>query len=259
MAVRTKPQLRADIDQKLADNTEGDISAQDVHDVSTDIVDSASFASGVTQAKVDEAIATHTSDDDAHHAPPDISALATDAALTTHEGVAGAHHAKYTDAEADARVAMWARVNSPSGVAPVARLGSGTPGATNFLRGDGTWEAPAVETRSELFNATQAVTGNLALLAGDIVCPQTGDLEIYAESQTGDRRGGVAHIRMPAARLYAAQDAIGTADSPSDTGQRTLGVGANRLISFSAESNDHYLTVAAQSVGTYLIRVIHVS
>ena len=42
----------------------------------------------------------------------------------------------------DARVAPWARHNSPSGTAPVARLGTGTPSDLLFLRGDGTWANP---------------------------------------------------------------------------------------------------------------------
>ena len=43
MAVKTKAELQAEIDQKLADNVQGDISAQDVREVATDLTDSASF------------------------------------------------------------------------------------------------------------------------------------------------------------------------------------------------------------------------
>ena len=63
MAVRTKAQLQAEIDAKLADNIQGDISAQDVREVSENIVDSASFdlaarhnpATGGTGVQVDNA------------------------------------------------------------------------------------------------------------------------------------------------------------------------------------------------------------
>ena len=43
---------------------------------------------------------------------------------------------------ADPRVATWARAVSPSGTAPVARLGTGSATASVFLRGDGTWAVP---------------------------------------------------------------------------------------------------------------------
>ena len=43
MAVRTKAELQAEIDAKLADNEQGDISAQDVREVAEDLTDSASF------------------------------------------------------------------------------------------------------------------------------------------------------------------------------------------------------------------------
>ena len=42
----------------------------------------------------------------------------------------------------DARVAIWARHNSPSGTAPPARLGTGTASTGVFLRGDGAWVVP---------------------------------------------------------------------------------------------------------------------
>ena len=42
----------------------------------------------------------------------------------------------------DARVATWARHNSPSGTAPPARLGTGPASTGVFLRGDGAWVVP---------------------------------------------------------------------------------------------------------------------
>ena len=48
-----------------------------------------------------------------------------------------------TNDEIEGRVATWALRVSPDGIAPVARLGGGTPSASNFLRGDGSWAIPA--------------------------------------------------------------------------------------------------------------------
>ena len=40
-------------------------------------------------------------------------------------------------------VASWAQATGGTGTAPVARLGTGSPSATTFLRGDGSWQTPA--------------------------------------------------------------------------------------------------------------------
>ena len=114
------------------------------------------------------------------------------------------------------------------------------------------------ETRTVLHEAVMNMTASLAKLPGDIVCPQVGDLEIYMESQSGDRQGAVAHVRLPAARMYAAQDAVGQGRAQSDSGQRHFAVGANRETVMSAEATDHHLTAAAQSIGNYYIRVVHI-
>ena len=46
-------------------------------------------------------------------------------------------------------VASWAQANDATGTAPVARLGTGSPSTTTFLRGDGTWQAPGGLTQSQ--------------------------------------------------------------------------------------------------------------
>ena len=115
------------------------------------------------------------------------------------------------------------------------------------------------ETRTVIHEAVMNVTANLAKLPGDIVCPEVGMIEYYFESQSGDRQGAIATGRIPAARLYAAQDAIGQGLAQSDSGQRKFSLGANRRVGMSAEATNHFLTVGAQSVGNYLIIITHIT
>ena len=49
----------------------------------------------------------------------------------------------------DARIAPWARLFNPSGIAPSIRLGSGTASTATFLRGDGQWAAPPLADPSQ--------------------------------------------------------------------------------------------------------------
>ena len=49
----------------------------------------------------------------------------------------------------DARIAPWARLFNPSGIAPSVRLGSGTASTATFLRGDGQWAAPPLADPSQ--------------------------------------------------------------------------------------------------------------
>ena len=55
----------------------------------------------------------------------------------------------------DARVATWARHNSPSGTAPPARLGTGSASTGVFLRGDGAWVAPPASAGGGGLSTTQ--------------------------------------------------------------------------------------------------------
>ena len=46
-------------------------------------------------------------------------------------------------------VAPWAQAVGGTGTAPVARLGTGSPSSTTFLRGDGSWQPPSGLTQSQ--------------------------------------------------------------------------------------------------------------
>ena len=55
MAVRTKDQIATDIAAKLADNTDGDISAQDLREVATDLNDTLDTKTGAPSAATEDA------------------------------------------------------------------------------------------------------------------------------------------------------------------------------------------------------------
>jgi hypothetical protein len=84
-----------------------------------------------------------------------------------------------------------------AGIVPVARLGSGSPGVDNFLRGDGTWATPA-GSGDVTSNTASSVDSELALFSGTtgkIVKRGTGTgiplltagvVSVLATSGTGD-------------------------------------------------------------------------
>ena len=53
-----------------------------------------------------------------------------------------------------------------------------------------------------------AIGGSTGLIAGNVVCPETGGLEFYFEGLTGTRQGGVAYARIPAERVRGAVSAV---------------------------------------------------
>ena len=51
---------------------------------------------------------------------------------------------------------------------------------------------------------TAAIGTSTGLITGNVVCPETGELEFYFEGLTGTRQGGIAYARIPVARIRGA-------------------------------------------------------
>ena len=60
---------------------------------------------------------------------------------------------------------------------------------------------------------TAAIGSSSGLIAGNVVCPATGEIEVYADQVTGTRQGAVAYARIPAARIRGAVSALNAAYS----------------------------------------------
>ena len=61
--------------------------------------------------------------------------------------------------------------------------------------------APAGGGPTVLFDGAFVASTEHGEITGDIVCPETGDVELYARSTSGDRPGWAGYIKMPAADL----------------------------------------------------------
>ena len=105
--------------------------------------------------------------------------------------------------------------------------------------------------------ATAAIGAATGLIAGSVVCPETGDLEFYFEGLTGTRRGGVAYARIPAARIRAAESALNVAYSNDSATMLAIPHGANRGIGVAVQATTNYLMLSAQAPGNFYIRVAH--
>ena len=116
-----------------------------------------------------------------------------------------------------------------------------------FLR-----STPLVEIDSQQF--TNAVWSNLQRDGADVVCPTTGQIEIFMHSKSGMRDNSVAYAKIPAAELRA---------TPTD-GEMQVALGANRWLGIRTSSLlDQEIQVKGQdgqaSVdGNYSVRMSHI-
>ena len=109
-----------------------------------------------------------------------------------------------------------------------------------------------------LYEASTAAIGTATgLIAGNVVCPETGALEFYFQGLTGTRRGGVAYARIPVARIRGAVSALDAAYSNDNVNLLAIPHGANRGIGIAVQTNTNYLMLSAQAPGNFYIRVAH--
>ena len=106
--------------------------------------------------------------------------------------------------------------------------------------------------------ATAAIGGSTGLIAGNVVCPETGALEFYFQGLTGTRQGGVAYARIPVARIRGAVSALDAAYSNDNVNLLAIPHGANRGIGIAVQTNTNYLMLSAQAPGNFYIRVAHI-
>ena len=105
---------------------------------------------------------------------------------------------------------------------------------------------------------TAAIDGSTGLITGNVVCPETGDLEFYFEGLTGMRQGGVAYARVPAARIRGAVSALTTAYNNDNVNVLVIAHGANRGIGIAVQATTNYMMLNAQAPGNHYIRISHI-
>ena len=114
-----------------------------------------------------------------------------------------------------------------------------------------------------LFEGTMTLGAASAKITGDIVCPQTGHLNIYLEAMGGNRSNSSGYLSVPAARVYAADAAVGSTYASNGTTNNILAIalGANRAAHISANDTDHHLALGSPDGGSgaiYYIRITYV-
>ena len=107
--------------------------------------------------------------------------------------------------------------------------------------------------------ASVAIGASTGLIAGDVFCPETGDLEFYFEGLTGTRQGGVAYARIPAERIRGAVSALDAAYSNDTTDMLLISHGANRGIGVSVQATTNYMILSAQAPGNFYVRIVHIA
>ena len=108
-----------------------------------------------------------------------------------------------------------------------------------------------------LYEATAAIGTASGLIAGNVVCPETGALEFYFEGLTGTRQGGVAYAQIPVARIRGAVSALAATYSNDNANLLAIPHGANRGVGVAVQATTNFLMLSAQAPGDFYIRVAH--
>ncbi len=86
-----------------------------------------------------------------------------------------------------------------AGVAPVANLGSGSPDATKYLRGDGSWQVPAIAGAGVVeINYTKELTANITPATANT----SGEITLYTYSVPSNTLGTNKALRVTVAGTY---------------------------------------------------------
>ena len=210
------------------------------------------------------AAAAAQADIDAHEATPhntDTVARSTarnarttaeqaQAGLEAHEASTHNHDAGARTAAANAQSAIEDHERTPHNMDTVARNAAAAAQSAA--------EAAAAGRPTVLYEAaTAAIGGSTALIAGNVVCPETGELEFYFEGLTGSRQGGVAYARIPAARLRGAVSGLTVGYNNDNVNVLVIRHGANRGIGIAIQATTHYLMLNSQAPGNYYAKITH--
>ena len=109
-----------------------------------------------------------------------------------------------------------------------------------------------------LYEATAAIGTASGLIAGNVVCPETGALEFYFQGLTGTRQGAVAYARIPAARVRGAVSALAANYSNDSANLLAIPHGANRGVGIAVQATTNFLMLSAQAPGDFYVRISHV-
>ena len=204
-------------------------------------------AAAAAQAEIDAHEATpHNTDTTARDA-----AAAAQAEIDAHEASTHNHDAGARTAAANAQSAIEDHERTPHNTDTVARNAAAAAQSAA--------EAAAAGRPTVLYETTMAaIAGSAGLIAGNVVCPETGALEFYFQGLTGTRQGGVAYARIPAARIRGAVSALSVAYSNDNVNLLTIPHGANRGIGIAVQASTNYMMLSAQAPGNFYIRIAHI-
>ena len=232
-----------------ADQTARDAAAQ-----AQTRADDAASAAANAQSEIDAHEATpHNTDTVARSTARNARTTAeqAQAGLEAHEASTHNHDAGARTAAANAQSAIEDHERTPHNTDTVARNAAAAAQSAA--------EAAAAGRPTVLYEAATAAIGtSTGLIAGNVVCPETGELEFYFQGLTGTRQGGVAYARIPAARIRGAESALNAAYSNDNVNLLAIPHGANRGIGIAVQTSTNFLMLAAQAPGDFYIRIAHI-